>query len=103
MFSARGGEEWQDDVVFYYPQHLYLFWYQNRVWQVRLDQRYAGEFLGLKMGQSREAALAALGSPFKELSDSLVYQLEDRGYPVRARLYFENGLLRDAYCFRGDL
>jgi len=103
VFALRGEEAWQDDVVFFYPQHLYLFWYQNRVWQVRLDAGYEGRFLGLGMGSRRAEVLAALGSPMKELPDSLIYQLEDRGYPVRLRLYFEEERLVDAYCFRADL
>jgi hypothetical protein len=106
VFCARGPESWQDDVVFYYPAHLYLFWYQDRVWQARVDERHTGGFLAspaLAMGARREDALAVLGPPLRELEDSLVYHLEDRGYPVRLRLYFREGRLADAYCYRGDL
>jgi hypothetical protein len=116
VFAARGQESWQDDVVFYYPGYLYLFWYQDRVWQARVDEHYAGSFLAangpvsggpaanaLAMGRSREEVLGLLGPPLRELGDSLVYHLEDRGYPVRLRLYFRDGLLADAYCYRGDL
>jgi hypothetical protein len=106
VFCARGQESWQDDVVFYYPGHLYLFWYQDRVWQARVDEHHEGGFLAsraLAMGERREEVLAALGPPMRELGDALVYHLEDRGYPVRLRLYFREGLLADAYCYRGDL
>jgi hypothetical protein len=104
--AARGQESWQDDVVFYYPWHLYLFWYQNRVWQARVDEHHAGGILAsraLAMGARREEVLGLLGPPMRELGESLVYHLEDRGYPVRLRLYFREGLLADAYCYRGDL
>ena len=60
VFSSRGAEPWQDDVVFFYPANLYLFWFQNRVWQVRVDARFIGSFLNLAMGRSREEVLAAL-------------------------------------------
>jgi hypothetical protein len=106
VFAARGQESWQDDVVFYYPGHLYLFWYQNRVWQARVDENFAGSFLAsgpLAMRRSREEVLGLLGRPMREIGDSLIYHLEDRGYPVRLRLYFREGLLADAYCYRGDL
>ena len=103
VFAARGAEPWQDDVVFYYPPGFYLFWYQNRVWQARVDDSFEGTFLNLSMGRSREQVLAALGPPMREVGDSLVYHLEDRGYPVRLRLYFRDGILADAYCYRGDL
>ncbi len=101
--AVRGEEPWQDDVVFFYPQHLYLFWYQNRIWQVRLDALYQGRFRGLAMGASRAEVREAMGAPMKELPDSLVYQLEERGYPVRLRLYFEEERLVDLYCYRADL
>jgi hypothetical protein len=106
VFADRGEESWQDDVVFFYPGHLYLFWYQDRVWQARVDEHHAGGFLAaraLAMGARREEVLGLLGPPMRELGDSLVYHLEDRGYPVRLRLYFREGLLADAYCYRGDL
>jgi len=106
VFCARGPEGWQDDVVFYYPGHLYLFWYQDRVWQARVDEHHSEGFLAsraLAMGLGREEVLAVLGPPMRELGDSLVYHLEDRGYPVRLRLYFREGKLADAYCYRGDL
>jgi hypothetical protein len=104
LYTERGEEQRQDDVVFYYPQHLYLFWFEDRVWQVRLDGRYEGEAFGLHMGDGRERVLALMGRPLRELPDSLVYQLPDRGYPMRLRLFFGDGeLLADLYCYRGDL
>lgn len=102
VFTARGEKEWQDDVVFYYNSHFYLFWFENRVWQVRLDNRYPGDFLKLKMGNSEAEVIAELGVPFKRVGNSLFYNLQDRAYPLRLRLSFDNGLLVDAYCYRSD-
>jgi hypothetical protein len=103
VFVVRGDEPWQDDVVFRYASGLYLFWYEDTVWQVRLDLHFTGEFLQLRMGASREQVRELLGKPWGEEEDALVYDLEDRGYPLRLRLYFDNDLLMDAYCYRGDL
>jgi hypothetical protein len=103
VYSLRAGEQEQDDVVFYYPAHLYLFWYQNRVWQARADGRFGGTVFSLSMGDSRERVLEVMGKPVRELEDSLVFHIEDRGYPVQAGFYFEKGVLSDVYCFRGDL
>jgi hypothetical protein len=102
IFSLRGESADEDDVVFYYSRHLYLFWFRNRVWQVRLDRRYAGAILGLKMKAERREVLEVLGSPLAELEDSLIFQIEDRGYPVRLRLFFHEDTLVDVYCYRGD-
>ena len=103
VYVLRGTEPEQDDVVFYYASHLYLFWYGNRVWQVRTDRRYSGQVFSLYMGDPREQVVETLGRPIVEMEDCMVFHLEDRGYPIQARLYFEEGALSDLYCFRGDL
>lgn len=102
VFTVRGEDEWQDDVVFYYDSHFYLFWFENRVWQVRVDNRYPGDFFKLKMTNSEAEVIAELGVPFKRVGNSLFYDLQDRAYPLRLRLSFDNGLLVDAYCYRSD-
>ena len=103
VYTLRGDAPEQDDVVFYYPSHLYLFWFDNRVWQVRVDSRFSGQVFSFSMGTSRQQVIAELGRPILEFPDSLVFLLEDRGFPIQARLYFDEGGLVDLYCFRGDL
>lgn len=114
VFAHRGEEGWQDDVVFYYPGGLYLFWYQSRIWQVRADARFTGSFLGLRMGWAREQVVAAVARPFRELDDSLVFFLPDASllpgsggrnlgtYPLRLRAFFRDAKLSDLYFYRGD-
>jgi hypothetical protein len=101
--ALRGQEPWQDDVVFSYPGGLQLFWYRDRVWQVRLDAHYDGRVYRLRIGSSRERVLEVMGPPWREEEQALVYQLEDRGYPIRLRFYFEEDRFVDLYCYRGDL
>lgn len=103
LYVVRGKEPAQDDVVFYYADHLYLFWYENRVWQVRADGRFTGTVFSLPMGVSRRRVTETMGRPILESEDFLAFHIEDRGYPVQIRFYFENDALRDVYCFRGDL
>jgi hypothetical protein len=103
IYALRGPEPEQDDVVFYYPSHLYLFWFENRVWQARVDRRFSGRVFSLAMGSSRQQVIETMGRPILEFSDSLVFHIEDRGYPIQARLYFDEDGLADVYCFRGDL
>ncbi len=102
VFTFRGAESGQDNVVFYYADHLYLFWYENRVWQVRLDERYKGTIAGIEMGISKGEILKLFDKPFYEDRESFIYILPDRGIPVRLRLYFKNDALVDAYVYRGD-
>ena len=102
VFPLRGRKAWEDDVVFYYPDHSYLFWFRNRVWQVRVDRRFSGSILGLKMGESRNKVRDVLGAPFHTGNDSEIFILPDRGFPVRARLFFAADELSDVYVYRGD-
>jgi len=103
IFAHRGEVEEEDNVVFYYPNHLYLFWFQDRVWQVRVDERWQGEVDGLRMGMAREEVLALWGSPINEWDDWPTWTLPDRGFPSRIRLYFdEDDNLVDLYVYRSD-
>lgn len=102
VFPVRGQQAWEDDVVFYYPDHSYLFWFRDRVWQVRVDRRFAGKAIGLKMGESRSAVQGVLGKPFHVGRSSEIFILPDRGFPVRARLFFTDDKLSDLYVYRGD-
>lgn len=103
MYVYRGEEAWQDDVVFYYPNHLYLFWYNDRVWQLRLDNRYTAPFLGLSMGDTREKVTEVLGSPLGAEENWEVYQMVSDGFSIRARIFYsEDGVINDVYIYRGD-
>lgn len=97
MHSARGPEAWQDDVVFVYDT-VELYWFQNRVWQVRTGAAY-----GLRAGDSKETALAALGEPLQRYESDFVYQRPSRAWPLRLRLRFgESGGVTDFYLYRAD-
>lgn len=103
LFSYRGLTEFEDNVVFYYPDHTYLFWFQDRVWQLRVDERWTGEIDGVSMGMSLESIVNLWGPPINNRDEHPTWTLPDRGYPVRIRLYFdENRQLNDLYIYRGD-
>ncbi len=104
IFAYRAEVEDEDNVVFYYPDHTYLFWFRDRVWQTRVDQRWEGDIDGVKMGMtlSEIEAIWQL-SPINYDDEGLTWTIPDRGYPVRIRLFFdEEGRLQDAYIFRSD-
>jgi len=102
IFPMRGEEAWQDDVVFYYDNHTYIFWFDNRVWQVRFDARFTGEVLGIRMGSTDGDVVKALGEPFKEMDGSYVYHLPSESFPIRLRLFFSGGRVSDIYIYRAD-
>jgi hypothetical protein len=109
IFPMRGENEWQDDVVFYHDNHVYLFWFKNRVWQFRADKRFEGTILGLKIGLNRKAVNKMFGKPFKKNDFSEIYlnpkgiTRYETGFPVRLKIFYdENNMTSDIYIYRGD-
>jgi hypothetical protein len=100
--SVRGEEPWQDDVVFEYEDDVSLFWYRDRVWQIRFGPGFRGKFSNFIMGSSRQDVLSALGEPLRKEDDWFLYHFAGQGYPLRLRLFFGEGGLEDAYLYRGD-
>jgi hypothetical protein len=115
VFAVRGDAPWQDDVVFRYSQGYSFFWYKDRVWQIRFDANYKGSVLGLIKGDPKSKALSLLGKPLFQTEDSLVFEMPDRGYPVRLRVVFaargdpkpdvpepDDAKASDFYLYRAD-
>ena len=102
VFSYRGVEEAEDNVVFFYPDFTYLFWFRNRVWQVRCDQRFKGAVFGLKLGMRRDEVGAAAEWAQTEIGDSVYFDFIKADYPIRVRLVFSGGILHDVYVYRSD-
>ena len=74
IFPLRGLEEAEDDVVFFYDESLYMFWYRNRVWQVRFDRRFERRVLGLTMGMSRTEVEQACPAPLLAVGGFAVFR-----------------------------
>ena len=102
MFPFRGTAADRDDVVFFFPEHFYLFWFRDRVWQVRFDMRYPGTVLGLALGTPLEQIQASPPGQLLPAGDSLFFDIDSAGYPVRVRLVFAAGRLSDVYVYRSD-
>ncbi len=102
VFAHRGESPEEDNSVFYYDDHRYLFFFQDRVWQIRADERWIGVIDGVQMGMSLEAVEKLWGPPINRIDDDPTWTLPDRGYPVRIKLYFEEDRLIDIYVYRGD-
>ncbi len=103
IFSYRGNTPDEDNVVFYYPDSIYLFWFQDRIWQVRADERWIGDVNGVRMGMNLQDVRELWGPPVNNRDDNPTWTLPDQGYPVRIRLYFsDTGALNDMYVYRAD-
>lgn len=102
VFSMRGETVDKDVVVFYYDQAFYFYWYDNRVWQVRCDERYEGDVFGITIGDRRWDVIEELGQPMKREGVASIYSIDDRGYPLHMALYYEQGKVVDIYIYRAD-
>ncbi len=59
--------------------------------------------LAVSPGDDRRSLFEAFGSPLLDDGDSLVFELEDRGYPVRLRAFLdEQDTIVDIYLYRAD-
>lgn len=100
--AFRGAEAWQDDVVFSFGSGYSLFWFGDRLWQIRFGPGYPGTVYGLFLGDGADKVYSLLGAPFFEAEGSLVYRLPYRGYPVRLRVVVAEGRVADLYLYRAD-
>ncbi len=102
VYVARSDEVELASVVFFYDDFRYIYFLENRVWQVRYDERSEENVLGLSPNSSRRDVLYELGPAVHEDDDSAVFELGDHGFPVRVRTFFEGDRLVDTYIYRAD-
>jgi hypothetical protein len=102
VYSVRGDAAWQDDVVFQYGVGVSLFWFQGRVWQVRMNGAYAYPVRGLYLKDPQSKLAALFGQPLLTLENSYVYALPLRAYPLRLRAVVKDGVVTDIYLYRAD-
>jgi hypothetical protein len=95
--AARGGEVWQDDVVFHYAEwEFYIF--KDRVWQVKLTSVF-----GVSLRDSKAVALLVLGNEVQDMGDHLLLPLPARSWPLTLRVNISNtGLVSAIYIYRPD-
>jgi len=97
VFAARGSELWQDDVVFRYAGGDFYI-YRDRVWQVKLLSAY-----GVSNGDTKTAALTALGNSAQNRGDHALLPLTGGNWPLILRVNFnETGLVSAIYIYRPD-
>lgn len=97
VFTARGNEQWQDDVVFQYDRGDFYI-YKDRVWQVKLP--FAR---GISIGDPKAVALLVMGESAEDNGDHLLLPLSGRGWPLMFRVNFNNtGYVSGIYVYRPD-
>jgi hypothetical protein len=89
-------------VVFQYNGGVSLFWFQGRVWQIRINGAYPAAVKGLYLKDSEEKMLALFGKPLLTVDKSYVFTLSGRAYPLRLRVAIKDGFVSDMYLYRAD-
>lgn len=102
--AVRGAEVWQDDVVFEYPLlAISLFFWEDRVWQVRLDQGFSGRLMGVDLVLDADRIVAGFGAARSAGDFWQEWAIAGNSWPVRLRLVFhvdeKPGV---AYVYRAD-
>ena len=103
VHSARGAEEWQDDVVFVYDWgDVYII--KDRVWQAGFKSA-----MGIKAGDSAASVSLILGSSAsarlaENRQNSVFYFLDGKSWPIMLRCDFDrDGRVTVIYIYRSDL
>ena len=102
VYTVRGIEEWQDDVVFVYDD-AELFIIKDRVWQAALKSAYS-----IRAGDSGSTLILRFGYPYRSGNvngiDFFVYPLRGYSWPIDARFNFDSdGKVSDIFIYRSDL
>ena len=84
VFSTRGNEIWQDDVVFQYAG-VDFYIYRDRVWQVKFASTH-----GISNGDTKAVVLLVLGFRAEDRGDHVLLPVTGRGWPLMLRVNFNN-------------
>ena len=96
VHAVRGGETWQDDVVFVYDEgDFYIF--RDRVWQIGIKSAN-----GLKIGDTKAAVLLTLGEKAQDEGDYVLFPLPGGGWPLSLRINFNANKVTAIFVYRPD-
>lgn len=98
VYTTRGPNIWQDDVVFAYGDWEFYI-YRDRVWQISLKAAY-----GIKIGERKEVIPLVLGSGVQIYEGFTLYTYSNRSWPVTLRFNTDqNGMVTAIFIYRADL
>jgi hypothetical protein len=96
VYAARGGETWQDDVVFVYNEGDFYV-YRDRVWQIGIKSIY-----GIRIGDAKAVALLVLGENAQDKGDYVLYAFPGSAWPLSMRINFTAGKISAIFVYRAD-
>jgi len=96
VHAVRGDEDWQDDVVFVYSEWDFYI-YRDRVWQIGLKSGY-----GVKIGDTKAAAVLAFADKALDKGDYLLYPITGGTLPLSLRVNLNSGRISGIFVYRTD-
>ena len=96
VYSDRGEEVWQDDVVFAYAgADFYIF--KDRVWKISVKSAY-----GINVGDNKTIAQLVLGETVQDYGDYILYSFAPGVWPLAMRLNINAGKIAAMFIYRSD-
>jgi len=98
------GEIAEEDNVVFYRDGIYLFWFRNRIWQVRIDKTSDAAVAGIRIDDTADTVISVLGKAlYTGPEGSLYFEISRGSYPLRLRVVFDSdNTVDDLYLYRGD-
>jgi hypothetical protein len=96
VHAARGGENWQDDVVLVYAAGDFYI-YRDRVWQVGIKSAY-----NIRIGDAKAVALLVLGEGAQDKGDSILYNFSGGAWPLSICANLNADKISAIYVYRSD-
>jgi len=90
--AVRGLEAWQDDVVFEYPDlKLALFFWEDRVWQLRADSGFSGSLAGQSLVPDYGQLEVIYGRTRAQGPTWQEWAVPGSAWPLRLRMVTDDG------------
>jgi hypothetical protein len=97
VYAVRGGEEWQDDVVFAYGDREFYF-YGDRVWQLGLKTAH-----GIRVGENRNVIPLIMGDAAAVEEHYSLAPLDGWPWPMNIRFNNDSrGIITAIFIYRCD-
>jgi hypothetical protein len=97
VYALRGGEEWQDDVVFEYNK-IDFYLYRNRVWQITPP-----EVNNISVGDPGTVVALVHGDKLNDKGAYIITEIPGRAWKIEIRYNIDaKGKIATIYIYRTD-
>ncbi len=105
LFVEQTASDADHFVVFLYADYRYFYFFENEVWQMRVDERSQHSLYGVSIGDMIENVAFEIGAPEwnRDSGESASFTLSGHDHPLELRVYVDgDGMIYDIYLYRMD-